>query len=125
VSSHVVWRVLIWVVPAALIAGFLLRPTPIVGVDGESLAASSGAPVNEVNSVPCSKLGKTKDGDRWECTFPGIPRDDEEDPAPIPSTYVLTIDGLGCWTIESTRGPEAPPESEGCVTIADHVASID
>ena len=123
--SHTVWRIAYFLIPAALIAGFLFRPTPIVGVDGESLAASSGAPVNEVNSVPCTKVGETKDGDQWECTFPGIFQEDEDDPAPVPSTYTLTIDWLGCWTIESQKGPEAPPEAEGCVTIADHVTSID
>ena len=124
-SSHTVWRVLYVVLPLALIAGFFFRPTPLVGVDGESLAASTGAPVNEVNSVPCTKLGETKDGDKWECTFPGVPQEDDEDPPPVPSTYLLTIDSLGCWTIDSAKGPEAPPKSEGCVTLADHVASID
>ena len=123
--SHTIWRVLYLVVPIALILGFVFRPTPILGVDGESLAASTGAPVNEIDSVPCTQKGESAGGDIWQCTFPGTPADDEDDPPPVPSTYSLTVDRLGCWTVESAKGPKAPPETEGCVTMADHVSSID
>jgi hypothetical protein len=117
--SHRILRILYLVVPLGLIAAFLLRPTPIVGVDGESLAASTGSTVNEINSVPCKDEGE----DKWLCTYPGDPEPQPEDPGP--TTYEVTIDLLGCWTIGGVRGPIKPPETKGCVTIADHVSSID
>lgn len=115
--SHVIWRFLFLAVPIALIAGFLFRPTPIVGVDGDSLAASVGVPVGEVGYQPC-----TEDGEAWVCTLPG---DGERGSA----TYSLRVDDLGCWTIEGASGggpaAAAPVKNEGCVTIADHVKAID
>lgn len=107
------------VVPIALIAGFVLRPTPILGVDGESLAASTGAPVNELGAQPCTEAG----GERWTCT---IPDDPIADPGGAgPSTYSVKVDGLGCWTVEGAKGPAMPEANEGCVTMADHISSID
>ncbi len=117
--SHRILRVLYLVVPLGLIVAFCLRPTIIVGVDGESLAASTGAPVNEINSVPCDEEGE----DTWTCTYPASPEPDPDDPGP--TTYEVTIDKWGCWTIDGVDGPTEPPETTGCVTIMDHVSSID
>jgi hypothetical protein len=119
--SHRILRVLYLLVPLGLIAAFVLRPTPLLGVDGESLAASTGAPVNEINAVPCEEKGE----DKWTCTIPGEPELDPEDPSPVSTTYEVTIDSWGCWTIGGIRGPTDPPESTGCVTIMNHVESID
>lgn len=116
--SHRILRVLYLVVPLALVAAFLLRPTPIVGVDGESLAASTGAPVNELNSEPC-----TEDGDLWTCTIAGEPDPEPGDPGP--TTYQVEVDSWGCWTIKGGKGPEVPGVVTGCVTIENHVSSID
>jgi len=117
--SHRIFRILYLIVPLALIAAFFLRPTPIVGVDGESLAASTGAPVNEINSVPCTE----EQDDVWKCTIPGPPSEDSETGLPESvSTYEVEVDSWGCWTIARN---EAPAETTGCVTIADHVTSID
>ena len=119
--SHRIFRVLYLVVPLGLIVAFCLRPTPIVGVDGESLASSTGAPVNEINSIPCEEKGEE---DTWTCTYPGSP--DPEDPEdPGPTTYEVTIDKWGCWTIGGVRGTTVPPDTTGCVTIMDHISSID
>lgn len=117
--SHTIFRVLYLVVPLGLIAAFLFRPTPIVGVDGESLAASTGAPVNEINSVPCTDEGD----DVWTCTIP--PDSDPEPGQAGPTSYQVTVDSWGCWRITGGGGPHVPTDAEGCVTIADHVASID
>ena len=117
--SHRILRVLYLLVPLGLIAAFVLRPTPLVGVDGESLAASTGAPVNEVSSVPC-----TEKSDVWTCTIPGPPADETGIPD-TSSTYRVEVDDWGCWTISDIRGSDEPPEMKGCVTIMDHVESID
>ncbi len=117
--SHRILRVLYLVVPLALLAAFFLRPTVIVGVDGESLAASTGSTVNEVNSVPCEDEG----ADTWKCTYPANPEPEPGDPGP--TTYEVKVDRWGCWTIGGVRGPTQPPELSGCVTIKDHVTSID
>ena len=125
--SHRILRILYLVIPLALLAAFFLRPTPIVGVDGESLAASTGAPVNETNSVPCEE-GEEGD-DTWTCTIPGHselnPADPQQTVVADPTTYQVKIDTWGCWTIGGVEGPAAPSETTGCVTIADHVSSID
>ncbi|MDQ3728358.1 MAG: hypothetical protein M3355_02095 [Actinomycetota bacterium] len=118
--SHTIWRVLFFVVPLALIAGFALRPTPILGVDGESLAASTDAPVNELGAEPCTEGG----GETWTCTIAADPFPDDQSEAG-PTKYSVKVDGLGCWVIEDARGPAIPGEREGCVTIADHISSID
>ena len=116
--SHRVLRIVYLVVPLGLIAAFCLRPTPIVGVDGESLAASTGAPVNEINSQPC-----TQKDEIWTCFIPGDPEPQPGDPGPI--TYRVSVDFWGCWTIEGNQAPPGAEAATGCVTIADHVASID
>jgi hypothetical protein len=116
--SHRVLRIVYLVLPLALIAAFFLRPTPIVGVDGESLAASTGAPVNEINSEPC-----TESGDLWTCTIPGPLEPQPGDPGP--TRYQVEVDFWGCWKIKDGQAALAPGETTGCVTIADHVTSID
>jgi len=118
--SPVVWRVVYLVVPIALIAGFALRPTPILGVDGESLAASTGAPVNELNATPCAEARD----ETWMCTIAADPNPDDQSEVG-PTTYSVKVDGLGCWTIEGGRGPAVPGETGGCVTILNHISSID
>lgn len=117
--SHRILRILYLLVPLGLIAAFALRPTPIVGVDGESLAASTGAPVNEINAVPCDDQGD----DVWLCTYPGSAEPASGDPRP--TTYEVTIDGWGCWSIGGIRGSVEPPAMTGCVTLMDHIESID
>jgi len=105
-------RKLLLVVPIALLVGFGFRPTPILGVDGKSLAASVGVPVGQTGFDPCTELGET-----WVCTLQG------EGERPI--AYSLDVDGLGCWTA-TVRGSGSDENAlEGCVTIADHVKAID
>jgi hypothetical protein len=41
------------------------------------------------------------------------------------TTYEVKIDTWGCWTIDGVSGPAAPPETKGCVTMMDHVESVD
>jgi len=124
--SHRILRVLYLLIPLGLIAAFLLRPTPIVGVDGESLASSTGAPVNEVDSVPCEEQ---KEQDTWTCTYPGHEAPDPNDPQTTTfieeTTFEVRIDTWGCWTIGGVDGPTEPPNTTGCVTIRDHISSID
>ena len=118
--SHRILRVLYLARPARADRRFLpTADASIVGVDGESLAASTGAPVNEINSVPCDEEGE----DTWTCTYPASPEPDPDDPGP--TTYEVTIDKWGCWTIGGVDGPTEPPDTTGCVTIMDHVSSID
>jgi len=115
--SHAIWRVAVLVVPLALIAGFLFRPTPVVGVDGDSLAASVGVPIGEVGYQPC-----TEDGEAWICTLPGDLAEEGS------TSYSLEVDDLGCWKIEGAIGSRTvaePERAEGCVTIVDHVEAIE
>ena len=125
--SHRILRILFLLIPLGLIAAFCLRPTPIVGVDGESLAASTGAPVNETDAVPCEQ--EKDDEDKWICTVPGAATPDPADPNSTVfrdvTAYEVTVDSWGCWSIGGVRGPAEPAEDTGCVTIADHVSSID
>lgn len=105
-------RKLLLIVPIALIAGFGFRPTPILDVDGKSLAASVGVPIGEVGFEPC-----IEEGEIWVCTLEG--------PEQSRIAYSLDVDGLGCWTA-TVRGSGSDENAlEGCVTIADHVKAID
>ncbi len=105
-------RKLALVVPIAVIVAFGFRPTPILGVDGKSLAASTGVPVGEVGFEPCAEEGKA-----WTCTLKG------EDSRPV--AYTLDVDWAGCWTA-TVRGSGSDDDAlEGCVTITDHVEAID
>jgi len=100
------------IVPIALIVGFCFRPTPILGVDGKSLAASTGVPVGTTGFEPC-----TEESEAWICTL----ESDMGDPV----AYTIDVDGLGCWT-GTVRGSGSDDAAlEGCVTIADHVEAID
>ena len=115
--SHVIWRIVFLVVPIALVAGFFFRPTPILGVDGKSLAASVGVPVGDVRFEPC-----TENDEVWTCIVPG---ESGEEGAPA-SRLELTVDWLGCWEPKGTSQGTAASDSErGCVTVADHVEAID
>lgn len=112
-------RKFLLLVPIALIVGFGFRPTPILGVDGKSLAASVGVPVGTMGFEPCVEEGET-----WNCVLPGA-NDSSADAAARPVAYTIDVDGLGCWT-GTVRGSGSKDAAlDGCVTIADHVKAID
>ena len=113
--SHTIWRIVFLVVPIALVAAFVFRPTPIVGVDGGSLAASVGVPVGDARFEPCREAGEL-----WKCSVPG------EGQSTPPLDLTLELDWLGCWKPAKTGGRVgAPPTPHGCVTLMDHVEAIE
>lgn len=86
---------------------FSARPTPILRVDGESLAHS----VDEAQSI-CEQR---PDGG-WNCLVTDGFR---------PADYEVDVRWDGCWkatlstgSVRSTRGPE---EITGCVDVWDHL----
>jgi hypothetical protein len=110
--SHRIFRVLYLVVPLALIAAFILRPTPILGIDGESLAFSAGADPGQLTLEPCVERG-----DEWLCS---LPDDSEGARATVVS---LDVDWTGCWTAEVVESGTIDPPAQGCVTLMDHISS--
>ncbi|MDQ2675984.1 MAG: hypothetical protein M3Y34_04180 [Actinomycetota bacterium] len=112
--SHRILRIVYLVVPIGLIVAFAFRPTPILGVDGESLAASTGADLAHVTFEPCAE----QKGDEWTCTLPG-----EGESAP--TTISLDVGWEGCWTAKVLQNGSVDPPAEGCVTLMDHFESID
>lgn len=112
--SHRVLRILYLVVPIALIVAFAFRPTPVLGVDGESLAASMGAFTGQETPEPCTQ----ERDESWTCPLPPA----GEGEAAIVS---LDVDWQGCWTARVLKNGSVDPPAEGCVTLMDHIESID
>ena len=112
--SHRILRILYLVVPLALIVAFVFRPTPILGVDGESLASSAGVDVS-LEVEPCSEDERK---DAWTCP---IPADAEGEPAVLS----IDVDWKGCWTSKVLESGSVEPPSQGCVTLMDHLKAID
>lgn len=97
----------------ALVA-FAFRPTPILGVDGGSLAYSVD---RSLDSEPCRRQG-----DRWRCDVWVHEMSGAVD-------YFVEVGSTGCWTAQR-RGPEAgvsgaPKRRSGCVTLWDHFRPFD
>lgn len=113
--SHRILRILYLVVPLGLIAAFLFRPTPILGVDGRSLSASAGADFGQLTYEPCSEEGE----DRWTCSL----TDGTE--AGRATVILLDVEWTGCWTAKVVENGTLDPPAEGCVTIMDHIKAID
>ena len=112
--SHRILRILYLVVPIALIVAFVFRPTPILGVEGESLASSAGVDVS-LEVEPCSE-GKRED--TWTCPLPAV--DGGE-----PTVISVEVDWKGCWTSKLVESGSVDPPSDGCVTLMDHLKAID
>jgi hypothetical protein len=109
-------RKFLLIVPVLLIVGFCLRPTPILGEDGKSLAASVGVPVGETGYEPCKKSEEA-----WICALPAGSTSEVE----LQREFLITIDGLGCWE-GTVRGSGSDDVAiEGCVTVADHIQAIE
>ena len=109
-------RILYLVVPIGLILAFVFRPTPILGVDGESLAASTGADLGQLTFEPCTEVNE--DEDEWTCALP--PEGEGQ-----PTVLVLDVGWEGCWTAKVREPGSVDPPAEGCVTIMDHFEAID
>jgi hypothetical protein len=112
--SHRVLRILYLVVPLGLIVAFVFRPTPILGVDGESLAASAGADAGQLTFEPCAQESEGK----WSCS---LPPDGEGQPTVIE----IDIEWQGCWTAKVLQNGSVNPPAEGCVTLMNHIEAID
>ena len=112
--SHRIFRILFLIVPIGLILAFLFRPTPIVGVDGESLAHSTGVDADQLSLEPCVQEGE----DEWKCSIP--PEGEGE-----ATVVLLDLDWQGCWKAEVLENGSVDPPVTGCVTVMDHIESID
>lgn len=86
---------------------FWARPTPILGVDGKSLAHSVK---DGSDTAPCTKAA----GD-WVCEIEG------DGP---PTKYAIDLRWDGCWKGDRVSGPLAaftPEEISGCISLGDHL----
>ena len=94
-----------------LLAGVLfLRPTPFIGVTADAMASFLADEVPAASAIGCAENGE----DAWTC---------ENDGAPDPVTYDVTVNGFGCWTAQPA-GEVAqigtPATLTGCITLLDH-----
>jgi hypothetical protein len=94
---------------------FVARPTPVLGVDGESLGRSVEGFL--AASGPCEEL---KADGRWSCF-----RSDADSGGSSGSTYIVEVDRWGCWD-GRREGPSAiesgaPLRINGCVTLLSHI----
>lgn len=91
---------------------FVVRPTPVLGVDGASLGRSVDG---FLATGSCKRL--RADG-RWECfkTDAG---------GSGGSTYLVEVDWLGCWDGRRRGRPAleggTPLRISGCVTLLSHL----
>ena len=113
-------RTLAWlggVLGLLLVVGlFASRPTPVLGVDGESLQYSVGGPSLFGQSAPCRHVAPGT----WSCS-----RYDSSRSADV--GYRVRIHGLGCWTATRIGSRRDPGEQRlsGCITLADQLRLLD
>jgi hypothetical protein len=102
------------IITLALVIAIVYRPTPVLGIDGESLAHSvSGGGIFGSSGRPCTEVASSK---TWKCVVDGSSGGtviyEVEDP-----------DWWGCWEarhIGGTSVGSAPSTLSRCVTLADH-----
>jgi hypothetical protein len=96
----------------ALFTLYAIRPTPVIGVDGDSLSHSvigSG-----ILSTPCMHH---HDG-TWTCgRYIGL-YDEHPD-----ANYQVEVDGLGCWSA-TLIGGFGRKHLSGCITLIDHIGFL-
>ena len=98
-------KVLLVVAPLVALALFAYRPTPVVGVDGSSLAFSVGS---GWSSDQCAAVE-----DRWNCEI-------DLDPGSGAIVYYkVTVDGVGCWEATPARASRGK-RTTGCISLLDH-----
>ena len=93
-----------------MIAAFVLRPSPVLGMDSEALQHSVGG---FLGGGHCEDLG----GGTWRCSRQegGLFADET-------IGYLVKVNGLGCWRANRTGVPgEGPKRLSGCVTIVDFI----
>ncbi len=86
---------------------FSARPTPLIGLDGDSLGHSIRSSSGECRKGPDSE---------WVCAIEG-------DNAM--TRYRVDVGWSGCWDADRFRGPatdQTPESISGCVDIWDHLA---
>ena len=93
-----------------VVVAFMARPTPILGIDGESLGSSVG------DDILSCRHGA---GGDWICPRPVLGSSDYVD------YRVSTTGSLGCWNGELLERYAAvrrvPAAVSGCVSILDHL----
>jgi len=109
------WKYVLAAILLVVVAvAFMARPSPILGIDGSSLAAS----VNDGSApVPCRE---TAEG-TWTCT-------EMIDGGSSGIDYQVDVGTWGCWTGELLMKEAAPKGTEsevsGCVSIVDHLFGL-
>lgn len=93
-----------------MIAAFVLRPSPVLGMDGEALQHSVGG---SLGGGHCEDRG----GGTWRCSRQegGLFADETVG-------YLVKVNSLGCWRANRTGVPgEGPQRLSGCVTMVDFI----
>lgn len=99
-----------------VVGAFVLRPTPVLGVDGEALGASlphrsEVLPIGDPLG-PCEH----ERGNLWTCDVV----DPELSGGTIP--YAVRVGPLGCWTATPVRAAyESYGRFTGCVSVIDYL----
>lgn len=92
-----------------LLAAFVLRPSPVLGVNGAALQRSFAGFIGG-SGRPCDDLG-----DRlWKCR-----RMDEGLSGTV--EYRVKVNSLGCWQARRVGYPDegSPRHLSGCITMVD------
>lgn len=91
---------------------FMMRPAPVLGIDGAALQSSVGNGGSLFDSPPCRRV----DGGAWRCE-----RWDRQFSGQI--SYRVEVDGEGCW--DATRvgpaGEDSDKRLSGCLWIFDYL----
>lgn len=99
------------VVVLIVAAVFVLRPSPFIGVTGDAMAASLEDGLPAAVTASCAEAGE----DGWSCDATG--------PGSGDRSYVVTVNGFGCWTASPEGGAPrvgTPATITGCITLMDH-----
>lgn len=107
--------VLLFAALLALAALFFFRPTPLLGVDGDSLSRSLNGLLNDAEDCRRERNGA---GEPWEC----FKWDDGRSGG---AQYRVKVDRWGCWEAKRVGPPAGeggtPRSLSGCVGLLSHL----
>jgi hypothetical protein len=91
---------------------FMMRPAPVLGIDGAALQSSVGNGGSLFDSGPCRKV----DDGAWRCE-----RWDRQFSGQI--SYRVEVDGEGCWDANRVGPPGEGSDKHlsGCLWIFDYL----
>jgi hypothetical protein len=91
----------------------MMRPAPLLGIDGRSLESSvgNGGSLFGFQLEPCKKDGEAWRCWRWDDQFSGT------------VIYRVDVDGVGCWhaTRAGPAGEGSDKRLSGCLWVFDYL----